>query len=80
MRLIDADRLKEVIIEGYREVFFGSVLWDILNDMPTAYDIDKVVWNLEGAKFDYNEGHPIRSKALDDAIDIVKQGLKEQNK
>lgn len=39
MRLIDADKLKAIIIEGYREVFFGSVLWNILDDIPTAYDI-----------------------------------------
>lgn len=38
MRLIDADKLKAVIIEEYKAEFFGSVLWDILNDIPTAYD------------------------------------------
>lgn len=41
MRLIDADKLKAIIIEGYREEFFGSVLWDILNDIPTAFDLNE---------------------------------------
>lgn len=40
MRLIDADKLKAIIIEGHRKEFFGSVLWNILDDMPTVTKTD----------------------------------------
>lgn len=49
---------------------------NVIDTEPVAYDVDKVVNNLEDAKFDFNEEHPIRSEALDDAIEIVKQQLK----
>ena len=35
VRLIDANALKERIIQDYRRQFFGSVLWNILDDMPS---------------------------------------------
>lgn len=91
MRLIDADKLKAVIIEGYRAEFFGSVLWDILNDIPTAYDINKVVEELEEEKNIHTEQFNIsiykdmpeikqRYKQaigiIDKAIEIVKQGVR----
>lgn len=34
MRLIDADVLKATIVRNYRRQFFGSILWNILDDMP----------------------------------------------
>ncbi len=34
-RLIDANALRQRIIKDYRKEFFGSVLWNILDDMPT---------------------------------------------
>lgn len=52
MRLIDADKLKAIIIEGYREEFFGSVLWDILNDIPTAFDLNE--FESQISKREYN--------------------------
>lgn len=84
MRLIDADKLKAVIIEEYKEEFFGSVLWDILNDIPTAYDIDKVVEELKdvGNRYCANVGcdneckdcpHWIQTQK---EIEIVKAGVK----
>lgn len=33
--LISRSALKQRIIKGYRKEFFGSVLWNILDDMPT---------------------------------------------
>lgn len=35
MRLIDAEELKATIVQNYRREFFGSILWNILDDMPT---------------------------------------------
>ena len=35
VRLIDANALKQRIIQDYRRQFFGSVLWNILDDMPS---------------------------------------------
>lgn len=35
MRLIDADVLKGTIVQNYRKEFFGSILWNILDNMPT---------------------------------------------
>lgn len=91
MRLIDADELKAVIIKEYREVFFGSVLWNILNDIPTAYDIDKVIEEITKLRndaysyaFKYNdEFMDGESKGLEDALNIIDKHLgqlKEQNK
>lgn len=89
MRLIDADKLKAIIIEGYREEFFGSVLWDILNDIPTAYDIDKIVGELEQYRKRYesialsiNDDverriYVSKESVMYNAIKIVKAGGKE---
>lgn len=35
VRLIDANALRQRIIKDYRKEFFGSVLWNVLDDMPT---------------------------------------------
>lgn len=35
MRLIDAKELKATIVQNYRREFFGSILWNILDDIPT---------------------------------------------
>lgn len=35
VRLIDANEFRKRIIKDYRKEFFGSVLWNILDDMPT---------------------------------------------
>lgn len=85
MRLIDADELKATIIEGYREVFFGSVLWNILDDIPTAYDIDKVVEELLEERTEILLSNDYESEIInycldnfDRAIEIVEQGVKEQ--
>ena len=42
MRLINANALRQRIIKDYRKEFFGSVLWNILDDMPTI-DAEPVV-------------------------------------
>lgn len=90
MRLIDADKLKAVIIEGYKAEFFGSVLWDILDDIPTAYDINKVVEELENYRSQYEKIwlginddverriYVAKGATMYDAIEIVKQGLEQR--
>lgn len=35
VRLIDANALKATIVQNHHKEFFGSVLWNILDDMPT---------------------------------------------
>ena len=40
--LIDANALKQRIIQDYRRQFFGSVLWNILDDMPAINAVEVV--------------------------------------
>lgn len=48
MRLIDADVLKQRIIKDYHKEFFGSVLWNILDDVPTVNGTPKWIPVTEG--------------------------------
>lgn len=59
MRLIDADELKETIVHNYRRQFFGSVLWNILDDIPTidAEPVRHGRWLGEGDG--YADGYPV---------------------
>ena len=77
MRLIDADKL----LEELREYHPLSLSYSILSDIeyfPTAYDIDKVVEQLENVSFvDVDEEYADdgqRMLFLQDAIEIVKRG------
>ena len=77
-RLIDADRFKSFLQAlckagaPYHEVI------QLLDKEPTAYDISKVVAELEDAKFlmpPENDNHYADNGLfLEDAIDIVKRG------
>ncbi len=55
MRLIDADKLAEYIVENEQAFVFAikskdlTMLEDIILDIPTAYDVDKVVQRLDKA-------------------------------
>lgn len=82
MRLIDADSLKE-LYEGFGEyednlVVPIKVVIQNIDDMPTAYDIDKVVEQLENAScyIEDGNGHAGHLVFTDDAIEIVKGGAK----
>lgn len=81
MRLIDADRLNEVI---KRNFVHPSGFMQLVNAQPTAYDVDRVVEQLEDAQDEYyrkyhnehvdimyNEG---KSDGIHVAIGIVKVG------
>ena len=78
-RLIDVDKL----LEELREYHPLSISYGILSDIeyfPTAYDVDKVVEQLENVSFvDVDEeyaGDGQRMLFLHDAIEIVKGGTK----
>lgn len=77
MRLIDADELMELYdgLEDKGLVIPIDVVIQNIKDMPTAYDIDKVVeqleeeaWEIERLGLDYEVINLI------DAIEIVKSG------
>ena len=91
MRLIDAD---ELINQGY-EIVVDGLQYDTCNksididNIPTAYSVNKVVEELEsekryGSKYDsyYEENlyrgemfeNDVNNKTIDKAIEIVKQG------
>ena len=79
-RLIDADKL----LEEFRECHPLSISYGILSDIeyfPTAYDIDKVIEQLENVSFvDVDEEYADdgqRMLFLHDAIEIVKGGVEE---
>lgn len=77
MRLIDAD---ELINQGY-EIVVDGLQYDTcdksidIDDIPTAYDIDKVVAKLEELRDMYDDcikNFAIR-RIIEKAIEIVKQ-------
>lgn len=50
MRLIDADKLKEAInssLNTGRESFSPEIIYEAIDEQPTAFDVDKVVDQLE---------------------------------
>lgn len=108
MRLIDADALMgriagikwkytddanaiEIIGMQYANAMNDLAL-DLIHRTPTAYDIDKVVEELEYYKSQYEKIslsindeaerriYIAKDATMYNAIEIVKQGLKEQNK
>ena len=53
MRLIDADKLKDAInssLNTGRETFPAEVMYEAIDEQTTAYDVDKVVKQLEDEK------------------------------
>ena len=50
MKLIDADKLKEAInssLNTGRETFSPEIIYEAVDEQPTAFDVDKVVEQLE---------------------------------
>ena len=78
MRLIDADRLKDELItlpmmSNWGEAFIPS----LINKQPTAYDINRVIEQLEELKETAYECYGCASGAyvaMCNAIEIVKKG------
>lgn len=81
MRLIDADKLKKdlesVTLSDGTLLITNTVLL-LLDKYPTAYDVDKVVEQLEERSKEYNSGVRLHGKPkemlTDEAIEIVKAG------
>lgn len=81
MRLIDADKLKKdlesVTLSNGTLLSTNTVLL-LLDKYPTAYDVDKVVEQLEERSKEYNSGVRLHGKPkemlTDEAIEIVKAG------
>ena len=49
-RLIDADKLKEAInssLNTGRETFSPEIIYEAVDEQPTAFDVDKVVEQLD---------------------------------
>lgn len=83
MRLIDADKFKELFNDG---TAIGRIVMSFIDEQPTAYDVDKVVGQLEECKRIMES--PVQQDcygeeckvgdcivcAFDKALDIVKEG------
>ena len=81
MRLIDADKFKE---EMGTETKLRRMISSAIDKQPTAYDIEKIVGELETLRIDkcnyfgmlnvVVEKYDRANEMLDDAIDIVRKG------
>lgn len=76
MRLIDADRLKEVLDRNFSHMGGAKIMHQIIDKQPTAYDIDKVVKQLDKASDCYEcteQGREyVRMINLTEAVEIVR--------
>lgn len=89
MRLIDADRLRTILIDEECPCALQTALIGIIDAQPTAYDVDKVVEELNKIK-KYNlnladmmldiqaNGTNRHFICLEDAIEIVKAGGRDE--
>lgn len=85
MRLIDADKLRTILTDEECPCALQTALIGIINEQPTAYNVDKVVEELNKIK-KYNlnladmmldiqaNGTNRHFICLEDAIEIVKAG------
>ena len=81
MRLIDADetikQYTQIFVEKYG-VECGEIFQGVLKQMPTAYNVDKVVEQLGKKQNNKGFGGTIQEifydSGLEDAIEIVKGG------
>ena len=87
MRLIDADKLLEETRKdrdyaeknGFLDMYYErQVLIDRIESQPTAYDVNKVIEELELHSFELGTDMiPVHYVRLNEAIEIVKAGGKE---
>lgn len=76
MRLIDADKLENV---DFSDCIDSMEIMNVIDEQPTAYDVDKVVEQLEAEKnpFYREDGSLMCNRPnirIDKAIEIVKVG------
>lgn len=78
MGLIDTDKLIEDIHKrNYISKALSEIFETIIDEQPTAYDVDKVVRQLEEIKHCtnlYDDEMKAWISAIDEAIDIAKRG------
>lgn len=79
MRIIDADKFKKqiagmAIVNGYSAQKVNKMC-ELIDEQPTAYDVDKVVEQLKETKaYMLYENMNADVKWIDKAIEIVKAG------
>lgn len=85
-RLIDADVFEVVCFQGKSEEFCegAKYILEMLDAQPTAYDVEKVMTDLETLRIDkcnyfgvlnvVAEKYDRANEMLDDAINIVRKG------
>lgn len=71
MRLIDADKLRKEIHMSYSD---DLGIREVINEQPTAYDVDKVVEQLEGLKKECAD--PLQEYDTEHFIDRAKEIVK----
>lgn len=80
MRLIDADKLRTILTDEECPCTLQTVLIGIIDEQPTAYNVDKVVKEINewtfNANIDVGDGAIMNHDLIvrDTAIDIVKAG------
>lgn len=79
MRLIDADEVINILKETgiIQDNELGHCVIDEINRIPTAYDVDKVVEQLEVGLANecvYERDQKVYTEAIRCAIEIVKRG------
>ena len=78
MRLIDADPVLDNLSGRLESMKDYDAVKDVINNMPTAYDVDKVVEQLKERSKEYNSGVRLHGKPEEmittEAIEIVKGG------
>ncbi|RGG63440.1 hypothetical protein DWW96_10890 [Eubacterium sp. AF17-7] len=84
MRLIAADNLRDFMVEHAERIQYaiehkdGEILESLINQIPIAYDVDKVVEQLGKKQNNKGFGGTIQEifydLGLEDAIEIVKGG------
>ena len=75
MRLIDADKLIEDVLNSMPTGSARGVFRAFIDEQPTAYDIDKVVEQLkalDNAEVDYYTSNDVLDRI--DTLDIVRKG------
>ena len=72
---MSTDKNPSIISKSFGTESFGIDVFKEIKKMPTAYDIDKVVEELELHSFELGtDTLPVHYVRLNDAIEIVKQG------
>ena len=76
---MSTDKNPSIISKSFGTESFGIDVFKEIKKMPTAYDIDKVVEELELHSFELGtDTLPVHYVRLNDAIEIVKAGVNNE--